>query len=268
MYCYYIIVGIVTHSCYVGSTQDLEKRMKRHIRDANKGVHHNPKLSELLLNEEYEVGSISCSSREEAYEREGIMIRKMIESEYTVLNIAVNSRAGDCLTRHPDRENIIKRREKTKKDNFNALNNDEKEIVKKKRSMQNSGENNPMYGRKHTKVSRTKMSDNSIRLFGKDNPAYGRKATLANRILLSKLASERIGNKNPFFGRKHSDETKEKLSKAATGRAQLTLRKKISIYGVIYESLTNAGIKLKTNPSTLLHRARSKNPKYSDIFYI
>jgi len=53
----------------------------------------------------------------------------------------------------------------------------------------NSGENNPMFGKKHSKEIREKISKG--------------------------LKGKYVGKKNPLYGRKHSEETKKKMSDKA-----------------------------------------------------
>lgn len=55
------------------------------------------------------------------------------------------------------------------------------------------------------------------RLFGEDNPFYGKQHSKETREALSMIAKNRTGDKNPFYGRQHSEETKQKISIANTG---------------------------------------------------
>lgn len=60
----------------------------------------------------------------------------------------------------------------------------------KKKSESMKGENNPFYGKHHTKEVRTKISE--------------------------KLKGKMSGEKNPFYGKHHTKETKQKISKSRT----------------------------------------------------
>lgn len=62
---------------------------------------------------------------------------------------------------------------------------------KKKISDGTKGENNPMYGKKHTDESIKRMKENRASI---------------------------EGEKNPMYGKKHTDETKQKISNKARGR--------------------------------------------------
>jgi group I intron endonuclease len=66
-----------------------------------------------------------------------------------------------------------------------------KQILSEKAAERYQGENNPMFGKKHTKESKEKISNNR-----KQN----------------KVA---VGENNPFFGKVHSDETKRIISEKA-----------------------------------------------------
>jgi hypothetical protein len=65
----------------------------------------------------------------------------------------------------------------------------------------NSGERNPMWGRR-----------------GERNPIFGTKLSLDRRRFLSEMAKQRTGDKNPMFGKKQTEETRKKISQKAQGR--------------------------------------------------
>lgn len=83
---------------------------------------------------------------------------------------------------------------------------------------------------------------------------------------LSKVASTRTGEKNPFYGREHSEETKKKIALANKGKKP-TNQRPVVIGGVEYPSATEASRQLNVVPATILHRIKSKNPKYDRYFY-
>jgi hypothetical protein len=65
----------------------------------------------------------------------------------------------------------------------------------------NTGERNPMWGRR-----------------GTNNPLFGIKLSEDRRKLLSDKAKLRLGEKNPMFGKTQSEETRKKISEKAIGR--------------------------------------------------
>lgn len=120
--------------------------------------------------------------------------------------------------------------------------NDKKELsgkTLKKMSQNNSGKNNPFYGRKHSDESKEKSRKKQI---GKLSYNYGRivKKETRNKIgerhkgkKLSKehklaLSKAMIGENNPnsgipkeetsMFGKKHSEESKRKISESKKGK--------------------------------------------------
>lgn len=67
-----------------------------------------------------------------------------------------------------------------------------------------TGENNPMYGKKHSEETRKKMSEHHADVSGENNPFYG------NHSL--------AGKNNPMYGKTHSEEARKKMSDAIKGR--------------------------------------------------
>lgn len=90
----------------------------------------------------------------------------------------------------------------------------------------NSGENHPMYGRKHTKKSKEMMSENSKGRLHSDET----KKTLSKKLkglkrseeTKRKISMANKGENNSMFGKtwKFSDETKKKMSESAKGKSK------------------------------------------------
>jgi hypothetical protein len=80
------------------------------------------------------------------------------------------------------------------------------DVTRKKLSKSLSGENNPMYGKKHTKDFIDKLRQINS---GKNNKMYGKK-----RPDLAEMNRTRI---NPNFGKPMSEEQKKKISEAMQG---------------------------------------------------
>lgn len=70
------------------------------------------------------------------------------------------------------------------------------------------GENNGMYGRKHSIESKIKMSNSS------KNPSE------ITRRKMSRNHADITGDKNPMYGKKHTDEAKRKMSKPKSDEAR------------------------------------------------
>lgn len=58
------------------------------------------------------------------------------------------------------------------------------------------------------------MTVGGEKMFGENNPFYGKTHSKETKKLLSKKASKRIGELNPFYNHKHSEDTKKTISKA------------------------------------------------------
>jgi hypothetical protein len=52
---------------------------------------------------------------------------------------------------------------------------------------------------------------------GENNPNFGKTHSRETRQKMSEMAKERIGEKNNFYGKSHSDETKEKMKESLVG---------------------------------------------------
>jgi group I intron endonuclease len=78
------------------------------------------------------------------------------------------------------------------------------EETKKRQSQLMKGENNPFYGKHHTKEAKEKMSrTRKGKCCGKNHPNYGK-----------------TGELHPVFGRKHTKEEREKISKRFKGKSK------------------------------------------------
>lgn len=93
-------------------------------------------------------------------------------------------------------------------------------MLKKYKSgiINNSGENNPMFGKKHSEESKLKMSINSDNS-NKNNPMFGKKYTDEEKLKLSEShKGKHIGELNGMFGKKRTEESKKMQSDKMKGR--------------------------------------------------
>ena len=89
------------------------------------------------------------------------------------------------------------------------------EETKLKLSEANTGENHPMFGKKHTEEAKRKMKENHADNSGENHPNYGKTMSEEQRLKISEALT---GEKNPNFGKTLSDETKRKISEAKKGK--------------------------------------------------
>lgn len=132
-----------------------------------------------------------------------------------------------------------------------------------------SGENNPQYGVERSEEHRLKLSLSAQgRFVGEENPFHGKKHSDETKIKLSIITSNRkLSDETKekirvtSTGRKHNDETKSKLSKLKEDK-----KKRVSVNGIIYNSVTEAANQLGVNRITFISRLKSKT--YTTYFYV
>ena len=87
---------------------------------------------------------------------------------------------------------------------------------KKKLSIANSGENNPMFGKPspNTGVKMPEERRQKISNALKGKKSWNKGLSKLNNDSLKKMAENILGENNPFYGKQHSDETKEKIKQS------------------------------------------------------
>ena len=74
-----------------------------------------------------------------------------------------------------------------------------------------NGEDNPFYGKSHTKQNREKISEANK---GENHHCYGKSRPEETR---RKISEARKGENNPFYGKSHTEETRKKQSEIMKG---------------------------------------------------
>ncbi len=248
----YTLTLVSTGLIYIGSTYNVEKRIKRHMDALARGAHHNRILQQAWIgNGDILVCSFECANREDAYALEEKLIHKTLTGPFKnrLANIGENARAGNNLTRHPDKEEIIKRRTATQNAVLAKLS-----FKERREKYGRPGEMNGMFGRTHTEESRRLISEKHTgRHYG-----VGRKLSPEHVKKIRARAKLAIGEKNPFFGKKHSEETKRLLRIKQLGKKP-TNSLTVSAEGLIFQSAADAGRHFKLSNSLASYRVRSKH---------
>ena len=78
--------------------------------------------------------------------------------------------------------------------------------------------------------------------------------------------SDRIGELNGFFGKRHSEITRKLMSQAKKGIPNIQLGRKISIEGILYQSIADASRELKHSRKMIQNRVN--NSDFKDWFEI
>lgn len=167
----YKITNLINGKCYIGqTTKSLEQRFKEHCSN-----HSNCRAIKSALRkygaENFKIETIvECSSIEELNEKEEYYIQ--------FFNSLV-----------PNGYNLTK----------GGLNHEFTEETKRILSERGKGENNPFYGKKHSKETIEYLRKLST----------GKKQSKETKL---KMSLSRIGEKNHFYGKKHNEKTKKILS--------------------------------------------------------
>lgn len=218
---------------YVGSSKDIEKRLKRHFNELAKGSHHNIFLQRIYNKHGltyFESGIFE--ETEMLFEREKYYI-----DLYGNLNIG-SVGGGDNLTRNPNRADIIRRMTETMKMKYKNG-----EIILNDRSKEKNGRwKGGEYGPNWKKCP------------GCDVQIYITKETCGD-------CRPRTGIDNPFYGKTHSIETRKKISDSRIGKLPSNT-KKVKANGVIYESGADCARSLGISCALVTYRVKSSKYDY------
>lgn len=254
----YILTHVKSKMFYVGSSKDVDKRVKLHWYLLMKGKHISKTFQKLWdESPKFDVRTIRAESRDEAFAVEQAFITEN-EDNPKMINIGRGVYGGDNLTRHPERAAIIEKITSSWRTLIREMSPEERKM-----RFGRAGELNPMYGKTHSDEVKAMLS-----AINKGNRyALGAVRSIEQRKAISDFAKTRTGKANSFYGRTHSEETKRKLSEQLKGRLPPTIRA-VSINGVTYPSVTEASRTIGVVPATILFRIKSNNPKFKDYFYV
>lgn len=198
----YKIICLTTGKLYIGQTlRTIEKRWKRHIRDAKKGSEHK-------------------------FHR---AIRKYGEENFTVEELlAVSAPTKKELKAQLDSLEIeYISRFNTREKGYNSTDGGEgtagrvcSEESRERYRQANMGERNPSFGKACSEETKEKVRKANL---GRQSPMKGRKHSKETR---KKMSDSHKGERNYFFGKSLSAEHKAKMSESHKGEKFSEERKK------------------------------------------
>lgn len=192
----YCIENIVNHKKYIGQSIDIYTRWNRHRLDLNKNIHDNNHLQSSWNKYGKDNFLFYIVERCNVDELDNLEINYISLFNTTNSNFGYNQDSGGNLGRILSEES------------------------RKKRSVNQRGENNPFYGKHHTEESRKKMSENHANFKGKNHPMYGKHLSAEHREKISKSKighSSSSGVNHYLYGKHHTDESKRKMSESRKG---------------------------------------------------
>lgn len=259
------IIGVYKIECvptgryYVGSSCDIRKRKRRHLKDLRLGKHHNAFLQRVFdkYGEDSLVFKIKrTETAEDALLLEQHYLYKAMHDK-RAMNIGVHASGGDTLTNNPRREEIIAQRTATIRAKLDAMTSEEK-----KRLFGSAGNTNGMYGKTHTVEARKKISEantGQARNRGIRKSAEGRANIKAGAIARAS-AEEYV---NPFAGKSHTAEAKQRMGAANVGRRPTNARR-VKIGKEIFNTVKEAARHYRVANGTICYRLKSDDfPDYT-----
>ena len=200
----YAIVNKKSGRSYIGSSINIEKRWKTHLRSLRKNTHHNiflqrafNKYGEIVFGFSY-LGIMITPTQEELFESEQSHIHKCPHKLYNLGSVG----GGDNLTNHPNKDDIRQRITNT-----NRNNNAQLSIEELSKKYGRCGADNGNY--------RGGTGFNSFHYCPICNISV-----ISDSAKVCTNCRDRTGVNNTFYGKTHSKETLEKLRISNIGRTK------------------------------------------------
>lgn len=238
----YRIRNIINEKCYYGSSKNIEKRWKQHKNKLISKKHENCVLQQAW--NKYGEDKFIFEIIEECSITELLDFEQMYLNLNPAYNIGLKASGGDNLSKHPNRNNIIKKITTSVKTRNDKLTPEER---KDKWSM--PMDKNPNW------------SGGTSYVYCKCGKRIGYGNINCNKC------TPKSGENNPFYNKKHSEETKQHLSDIRKGKYNGGQNIPILIDDLVYSSLGEASKKLGLPFTVIRWRILSKNPKFSNYRY-
>lgn len=228
----YRIRNTLNNNSYIGSSKDLDKRFKTHIRTLRNFTHHNIYLQRAFNKYGEDAFVFECleevDSVDDLFKREEYYINS-ISPEYNIGAVG----GGDNITLNPNYDLIVRKISKS------------------------------LIGRK----CKPKYGSDNLNWRGGVGSCSSCGSTLKrnNKSGFCNKCRPRDGELNSFYGKSHSVSTKEKQSNRMKGYKPTNMRK-VLINEVEFESVTSAARELKVSPALIIYRIKSD--KYVEYSYV
>jgi group I intron endonuclease len=279
----YQLKNKVTGKSYIGQSSNINRRLSRHKYDLSHNNHHSPQLQEDY--NKYGLESFECKilvpDIQEKIDAD-IIEESLINTYYgdTLYNVSKNATGGDNTSYHPDNELIRAKISEAGKQRYIDNPN-----LKEELRIRMTGENNPMYGKKHTEETKKKISEinrmhNKNKVFTdeerqriservnkqyKDHPEIHEKLTAALHRRYENDPSLRDKSTETFKKNWQDPEIRERIMKGIAKSAEKS-RKAVHGDGVDYISIAEACKATNLTIGAIINRCRSSN--FPDWYYL
>lgn len=199
MKCIYAIKNKINHKMYIGMTNNYKKRIEYHLYELRHNKHHSKKLQRAF--NKYGEDNFEFCILLEVNKMEGLELKeKEYIKEYDTYNNGYNcSEGGEKSPNYKQPENTRIALLKRNKGNTYSLGMKMPQSAKDKISKNNSGKNNGMFGKKHTKEELKKMSFVAKQTWENNYEKMYDKISNANKsIKRRKEVSEQMSGENNF----------------------------------------------------------------------
>lgn len=236
----YKIVNVKNGKFYVGSSKNIIRRWYIHKSALKNNRHHCIHLQRSWNKHgsdsfKFEIiQEIPFISEEQLLSEELKYINELLP-QYNIGTVG----GGDNLTKHPNREDIIKKIVNSITDRISKMSEKERKEI-----WGRPGESNPNW--------KDGISSPNCDTCGKQLRYGHKKCSLCSKI----------GKNNPFYGKRHTDITKQKLRNINLGKIPSNIRS-VTANGIIYSSVAEAARNIGVCNATILFRIKSKNWNYN-----